>query len=307
MGERCGFAPRPSCARAAQRSGCSLAAACLLLLLCLLWPARAGAIPASGPHETVDITFSTTHPGTPAALTYAATYRNPADPSADPPALRRLVIVGPPGITGDTSAPGQCPATDAQLKAEGEAACPASSRVGSGMVRLKVLGGPPGDYPSTLFNNADEQVELVKTPAGNGVVRTSIHGRTLDGPVPTCLTGGQPPSGCPFDQLTLLSNQLATVPVVVASGSGRRSYLTTPHTCPASRHWDTSATLYYSDGAVETVMTQQPCTPQTPSGSRRRRTKAHPHRGRRSQVRHRARHGSSRGDRDRDGDDRRSG
>ena len=51
-----------------------------LLCAALAVPSRVGAIAGVGPHETVDITTSTKRPDTPAALGFAATYRNPTDP-----------------------------------------------------------------------------------------------------------------------------------------------------------------------------------------------------------------------------------
>jgi hypothetical protein len=219
-------------------------------------PADAVAIPGSGPHETVDITLTTRQVNTSAGLTYAATYRNPSDPGADPPALRRITIVGPQGTRGDTFVPGQCTASDTQLKAQGESACPADSRVGSGWVKTKGATGVT-TLDTTIFNAAFEQVELVKVGAGGiAVARSSIHGVTFDGLVPTCLTGGQPPDGCPSDQFVLLSQSLSTAPV----GKGRHAYLTTPPVCPPAGRFRTLVTLYYADGAKETVVSRQPCT-----------------------------------------------
>ncbi len=71
--------------------------AVIVLALWLLAATQARAVAVTGPHETVDLTVSTTLPNTPASLTYSATYRNPNDPQQDPPALRRLVISLPPG------------------------------------------------------------------------------------------------------------------------------------------------------------------------------------------------------------------
>jgi hypothetical protein len=109
--------------------------------------------------------------------------------------------------------------------------------------------------------NADHQfIELFESGGRPvGVVRTYIHGATMDGPVPTCVTGGNPPSGCPFDQLTLLSNYIDVKPISVGRGLTRRNYGTTPPRCPRSGRWKTPVSLYYSDGSVDTVFTRQPC------------------------------------------------
>lgn len=123
------------------------------------------------------------------------------------------------------------------------------------------LTGLTSTYPTVLFNAANEQIELIESAGGRvGVVRTYIHGTTLEGPVPTCLTGGDPPSGCPFDQIILLANHLQTNVMTVGTGAHRRNYGTTPARCPKSHRWQTRVTLYYADGSVDHVVTEQPCT-----------------------------------------------
>lgn len=245
----------------------------------LFWPAAAQAVSGSGPHETVDISISTDQVNASAGLTYTASYHGLANPAADPPALRRIVIVGPPGTRSDTSVPGQCMATDEQLKNMGEAACPADSRIGSGWVEVKPLGLLPQRLDTTIFNGPGEQIELVKFGnAGGAVARSTIVGGTLDGPVPTCLTGGQPPSGCPFDQVTILSQSLTTQPVSVGQGTQRRDYLTTPPVCPPSGYFKTLVTLYYADGTVETVVPTQPCVSPAYSFPRTTHRRCHRHR-----------------------------
>ena len=80
--------------------------------------------------------------------------------------------------------------------------------------------------------------------------------------IPTCITGGQPPSGCPSDQATLLASELVLPP--------RPGYLTTPPACPASGHWESTVALTYADGVTERLVTQQPCSP-PPAPCRSRR------------------------------------
>src|SRR5947209_1826309 len=175
------------------------------LLLGLAFPAAANAIPSSGAHETVDMWSSTTQPNASAALGYSARYHSAGDPSADPPPLRRLVIELPVGTRIDTSVPDRCTASDAEIKLFGESACPRSARVGSGQATVRQLGLGVQTYDTVLYNADHDLLELVKSSDEVvGVVHTYVRGTTLDGPIPTCLTGGQPPDGCPFDQLTIL-------------------------------------------------------------------------------------------------------
>jgi hypothetical protein len=39
----------------------------------------------------------------------------------------------------------------------------------------------------------------------------------------------------------------------------RHGYMTTPHRCPRSGHWDTRVKLWWRDGTVDTLVTSQRC------------------------------------------------
>jgi hypothetical protein len=227
-----------------------------LPVLLALAPAAARAIPGSGPRETADSVFTTTLPGAPSGSIYEVTYRNPSDPSRNPPAVRTVLVVSPPGTRIDTSVPARCTASDQELQLEGDAACPPKSRIGSGTVTTSVLGGPPSTSPISVFNTADGVIQLVKFASfGVAVVRSKINGATVRTQIPTCLTGGQPPKGCPFDQAVVLASRL-DFKKFHAHG---RSYLTTPPSCPISRRWRTRLTYTYGDGAVESVVSSSRC------------------------------------------------
>lgn len=239
-----------------------------------LLPAFATGTAGSGPHEKVDVGATTTRPAASTGLTWTATYHSSTDPGQDPPPLRRLVIHLPRGTRYDTSVPGQCAATDQELMLLGAAACPPSSRVGTSQVTVKTLslGVSPSTYQGIDFNADHQLIELFESGGRPvGVARTYAKGGTLDGPVPTCITGGDPPSGCPFDQLTLISNKIEIQPLSVGSGRHRRNFATTPATCPRSGRWTTPVTFYYADGSVDHVVTHQPCT-------QPRQRRAHRHR-----------------------------
>jgi hypothetical protein len=254
-------------------------------LAALLLPGAASAIPASGPHETVDMWSSTTKPNTSGALGWSGRYHSANDPDGDPPALRHLTIELPPGTRLDTSVPPRCSASDAEIMVAGESACPSSAWVGSGQATVKQFGLGRATYDTALYNAKDDLLELVKS--GDrvvAVVHTYVHGTTLDGPVPTCLGGGNPPSGCPFDQFTLLSNHLQVIPISVGQGAARRNYGTTPPTCPRSGRWQARVTLRFGDGSVDTVTPQGPCTRPRRRAKSRKRRRCHRHR-------HRRRHG----------------
>src|SRR4051794_3243056 len=70
----------------------------LLCVLCALLPAGASARPVSGPRETVDQTFTTPRPHTPAGAAFSATYHAAGNPQGNPPFLKRMIFDLPRGM-----------------------------------------------------------------------------------------------------------------------------------------------------------------------------------------------------------------
>lgn len=229
--------------------------ACIVVVVLLAFPVTAAAATASGPHEVVESTLTTTRPDTPAGTHYVGRYHAAGDPSADPPYMRRMVSDNPAGMRFDTSVPELCQAGDLELAVRGPEACPAASRIGFGTADGQFLGFPPTTLDVDVFNNAGQQILVARSPGVATVARGTIH---PDGAVefasPTCYPALNPP-GCPVDNTVQLGSDI-TFPPLVRDG---RSYLTTPPTCPKSRTWPTPITFWWADGTVDTVVIEHPC------------------------------------------------
>jgi len=221
----------------------------------------------SKPHEDFGSRFTSIVPGHSTGVRVAIRYKNPSDPNGAPPAVRRVVLTGPPGTRIDTSVPERCTATDDQLKTQGESACPVGSRVGNGTIVAAVLVAPGPDKPRTTFDvsifNTAGGLIMTARPQGSSTVgavaRGTIKGRTTTVTVPTCLTGGQAPVQCKSDETALVTVFQRTFRIVRGAPGHRRAYLTTPRTCPRSHHWTAAARLTYADGASERVTATSGC------------------------------------------------
>jgi hypothetical protein len=223
-------------------------------------PGFAAAGPVSGPHETLDFRFTTTHTSAPTGWTFTGSYHAAGNPDALPPYMRKMTFYHPPGMRFDTSVPGRCTASDVELVVRGADACPADSRLGGGPVWVSLMGGSPRQSSADLFNNTNEQVILGQSPLLTTVVRSRMR---PDGSVeyasPTCFPS-VPGVRCPVDDLLQVKSSITVPPYTRASDGSVRSYLTTPPECPASGHWETPVRLWWADGSVDTVVTEQPCT-----------------------------------------------
>jgi hypothetical protein len=237
----------------------------LFAALSALWAAGAAAEAGSGPRETVDQTFTTTHPNSPTGVDFSGRYHAAGDEDGNPPFTRRIVVTPPPGMRYDTGVPDRCSASDFELSMNGPAACPAGSRLGGGTT-YGVFMAPLAHsivldrYTHTLdvMNNTNEQIILIKAE-GYAVVRGQIR---PDGSIefnpPTCFP--TPPTGqCVDDHVLQLGTSTSLPPYTRTSDGSVRSYATTPPTCPASGYWTTTVGLWWSDGSVDDVATTQPC------------------------------------------------
>ena len=230
--------------------------ALLAALVCAL-PAPAFAEPASGPRETVDQGFTTTHPGTPTGLTFSGHYHAAGDPQGNPPFMRRMTFSPPAGMRYDTSALGQCKASDAELSAVGPDACPADSRLGTGTAEGLFFAPFAHDvlidhfkHTVDAFNNANEQIMLVHSE-GWTVIRGKLQpDGSLRFDATTCFPA--PPAGGCADDYILQLGSTTDFPV-------HGNYAVTPPTCPADGAWSSVVRFWWKDGTEDRVVSRQPC------------------------------------------------
>ena len=186
-------------------------------------------------------------------------YVNPADPSAKPPAVRRVVTELATGASYDTGAPELCTASDPELMAVGASACPEGSVVGEGVITVDT--GFPGPNriitsDTTFLNNTDELIFLntERQSRGRVVVRSEVGERTVTSESPPL--PGTPPDGGAIDTVQIEEFQISReVDGVV------RNYITTPESCPPRGFWVNSVHFTYFDGVTQVVETRSPCDP----------------------------------------------
>jgi hypothetical protein len=239
----------------------------VMLVVGAVFASTAAAEPASGPRETIDQTYTATTPRTATGLGFAGRYHAPGDPNGNPPYMRKMVFYPPAGFRFDTSVPDRCTASDAQLSLQGKEACPPGSVVGDGTAE-SIFWAPVThafvfDHSTRhldIVNNTNEQVMLIES-VGFTVVRGKVQ---PDGSIefagPTCFPSPPPGVPCADDYLMQLAS-ITKIPLYTKTIAGkRRSYATTPRTCPPSGRWATHVRFWWSDGSIDDVVTTQPCS-----------------------------------------------
>ena len=234
------------------RRGTALAAATATAL-----GAAAAATPAGAATARVEYSdvFTTQEPGAPTGRVFYDEYFDADDPSRKPPSLSHIQVRLPEGARFNTDAVPHCTATDAQLVAEGPAACPRESVVGTEVYLIDTGFPEPNRIVTTdiTFLNEDDGIIVVTRDRGSGA-RVVLHGKigpeTYDLDIPP--QPGTPPYGG--------SNKRedATFPKTIGPGG---AYLTTPPTCPADRAWVFRVTYTFRDAPPVQKESRSPCTP----------------------------------------------
>ena len=232
-------------------------AACACAVLTMIGIARAASpSTVTGPREKITFGYTTSTPGSPTGLTYDVWIHNPHGGSAAPVPVRKMVVIAPVGSRVNRMILPRCTASDMRFEVRGERACPPRSKIASGTTVTRPLGGSPYTSHVSGFNTPNGMAILIKFGQGGAaVVRVVTHGRRSVTLVPTCLTGGQPPHGCPKDEDAVVSSVLR-YPRTMAGG---RSYFMTPSTCPPSGRWVTRFSYTYADGVTDRLRVAQPC------------------------------------------------
>jgi hypothetical protein len=191
----------------------------------------------------------------------------PTDEQGRPRQLAGLDFEFPAGTHIDRSVAPVCTASDEQIDRMGVDACPAETQVGWGAAKAHTGFGPPVDpFPADAhtFNTPIGTVNVF-TPQGlltPAIWRTrqrydGLWVRDIFPPPPA---GFPPPDGksLPLEAQFTLDKQ-----------SHGRSWLTTPHTCPAGRAWLAHVVVTYAGGSGDTASATTPCArPATPSSTK---------------------------------------
>jgi hypothetical protein len=204
-------------------------------------------------YQTSSYTLSQKLPGKSTSERFVFDYVDPANPEGKPPAVRKVTTILPKGGRYDTSVPEACTASDAQLMAQGGAACPEGSAIGGGVVTVDTGAPGPGRIVTAdveFFNNVDEFI-YVNTVRGSGA-RTIIRAEVTDRLTitPAGMLPGTPPEGGAID----------TVDVTVEGvRNARGNYITTPPRCPKDRSWTARVRFEYDGGVAQTMPTENRC------------------------------------------------
>jgi hypothetical protein len=196
--------------------------------------------------------------GTSSGLRFKVTFADAEAPNGLPSGLKRFKIKLHKGTKFDGRGATQCKVSDAVLDAKGLAACPKSSRVGSGTASATSAAGVTVKPESVIFNEVvnGRDALLFLFVIDDAVVAgfdAYIKGRTMTA---TGLTGALPGE--------LVVTEFAGTIGRHSKGRGqqRRNLITTPEVCPqGSRSWKNTANFVFVNGDKDSGFSTSPCKP----------------------------------------------
>jgi hypothetical protein len=237
----------------ARRTCRSIGAAVGLVLF-----ASGGTALAGASRQEAHFTLSSHRPDHGTSAHLVVDYRNPDDPDGKPPAVRRVATMLPRHARYDPGVPASCTATDAELMAQGAAACPDASAIGGGVVTVDTGVPGPGRIVTAdveFFNNATDRhgefifLNTVRATDARTVIRANIKQRRKV-ITPAAMLPGTPPDGGAIDTVDV------TIEAVHSPSGG---YVTTPQHCPAQGFWRTGVRFKYADDVIQTVPDSTRC------------------------------------------------
>jgi hypothetical protein len=212
-------------------------------------------------YQTSEYTLDQKRPDRPTAEHFKFDYVNPDDAEAKPPAVKRVVTILPKGARYDASVPGSCTASDAELTAEGAAACPPESRIGGGVITVDTGVPGPGRIVTAdteFFNNAEDPdgefiyLNTVRGTNARTVIRADVTKRTTI--TDAGMLPGAPPDGGAIDTVDVVVDRIKR-----KIDGERRAYITTPPRCPRRKTWTAKVRFTYGEDYSQTVATANPC------------------------------------------------
>jgi hypothetical protein len=211
---------------------------------------------ASSQATTFSFKQSARAAGAPTGISFNVEFGDPDAPNGLPSGLKDFKITMPKGAKIDPAGATQCKATNADLMSKGAAACPASSRIGTGKATA-TDGSATVNVEGFVFNEkaAGKNAWLFLFLINDGYAAAfdaPIKGNTLSA---KGLTGAVPGG--------LLVTKFSGTIAKHSKGRGKKKHvlITAPSVCPKSKQWSNKASWTFVDGSKAASTSTSPCKP----------------------------------------------
>jgi hypothetical protein len=224
--------------------------------IAVLGAATAAVALASSQATTFSFKQSARAEGASTGIAFNVEFGDPDAPNGIPSGLKDFKITMPKGAKIDPAGATQCKTTAADLMSKGAAACPASSRIGTGKATA-TDGSATVNVEGFVFNEkaGGKNAWLFLFLINNGYAAAfdaPVKGNTLSAKG----LSGAVPGG-------LLVTKFSGTIGKHSKGRGKKKHIliTAPSVCPKSKKWDNKASWTFVDGTKDTSTSSSPCKP----------------------------------------------
>jgi hypothetical protein len=228
------------------------------LALCsfLVVAAASTAAVALGSSEATTFSFkqSTHKAGALTGIAFSVEFSDPAVANGLPAGLRDFKITMPKGAKFDPAGAPQCKANADALMAQGAAACPVPTRVGTGKATAS-NGTANVDVAGYIFNaKSGKANSFVFLFLINNAYAASFEAPIKGGTLSAKGLTGAVPGG-------LIVTKFSGTIAKRSKGKGKKKHLliTTPSSCPKSKKWTNKATFTFVDGSKDSATSSSAC------------------------------------------------
>jgi hypothetical protein len=212
---------------------------------------------ASSQATTFSFKQSSHKPGTSTGIAFKVEFGDPAAANGLPAGLKDFKITMPKGAKIDPAGAAQCKTTGALLMSKGAAACPTSTRIGTGKATA-TDGNVTVDVAGYVFNEkaANGKNAWLFLFLINNAYAASFDAPVKGGALSAKNLTGAVPGG-------LLVTKFAGTIGKHSKGRGKHKHnlITTPSSCPKNKKWTNKATWLFVDGSKDSSTSTSACKP----------------------------------------------
>jgi hypothetical protein len=201
-------------------------------------------------------TYTAQVPGTSSGLDALATWSDPGEAGGKPKEVQKIKVAFAPGTRLDTRALPACKASAEDVANLAVRACPAKTKLGEVRGQGVYAGSTaPFNTYATLFNAKRQIIVVVTLDNAKGRLITNFRDDVTRGSITINLKIGK--------GISLVRFQAHVPPHSRRQGKKRRTYFTTPRSCPPTGSWTTTVTFSYRDGTSDQHSSPSPCSPKS--------------------------------------------
>lgn len=224
-------------------------------LMGVVGAATAAAALASSEATTFSVKHSARAEGVSTGIAFKIAFADPDAPNGLPSGLKSFKIKLHKGSKIDPKGAAQCTVSNEALMSQGAAACPASSRIGTGTASATSAAGQTVTVDAVIFNErVDGGDAFLFVFLVNDAFVTAFDAAIKGGTISSQGLTGTIPGDLVVTRFNGTIGKHST-----GRGKRRHDLITTPSACPRSKKWTNGGTFAFQNGNKDSATSTSPC------------------------------------------------